>query len=119
MRRKQQQSSRASNNTVSSGYFFEVSVDTEAGRCLQQGKTNWCRQADAKAGPIPALCQGFLWAADSAGTKWRAGCSRHLVSLDKSLPGIPGGPEGVRISRRTTAASGLRLGLLLSIEVTK
>lgn len=104
---------------MSSGYFFEVSVDTEAGRCLQQGKTNWCRQADAKAGPIPALCQGFLWAADSAGTKWRAGCSRHLVSLDKSLPGIPGGPEGVRISRRTTAASGLRLGLLLSIEVTK
>jgi len=29
MRRKQQQSSHASNNTVSFGYFFEVSVDTE------------------------------------------------------------------------------------------
>lgn len=29
MRRKQQQSSHASNNTGPFGYFFEVSVDTE------------------------------------------------------------------------------------------
>lgn len=26
--------------------------------------------------------------------------------MDKSLPSIPGGPKGVRISRRTIAASG-------------